>query len=93
MGEYSYIKRIQSLRVKLLDTILWTIETEQETKWVKTTRKYMNVTNIKFNDIRLHSKEYLKQFMIQFYRHISEDELEMNTSLQIYKKFKHDSGQ
>ena len=66
----NYIKGIQSNRNKLLETILWTIETERET-----TRKYMNVTNINFNDIRLNSKEYLKQFMIKWGRNIQEDEL------------------
>ena len=75
---------IQSNRNKLLETILWTIETERETRWIKTTRKYMNVTNINFNYIRLNSKEYLKQFMIKWDRNIWEDELEMKTSLQLY---------
>ena len=92
-GRINYIKGIQSNRNKLLETILWTIETEQETKWIKTTRKYMNVTNINFNDIRLNSKEYLKQFMIKWDRNIWEDELEMKTSLQIYKKIKNDFGE
>ena len=46
----------------------------------------MNVTNINFYYIRLNSKEYLKQFMIKWDRNIWEDELEMKTSLQIYKK-------
>ena len=86
-GRINNIKGIQSNRNKLLETILWTIETEQETKWIKTTRKYMNVTNINFNDIRLNSKEYLKQFMIKWDLNIWEDELEMKTSLQIYKQF------
>ena len=67
-GRIHYIKGIQSNRNKLLETILWTIETERETKWINTTRKYMNVTNINFNDIRLNSKEYLKQFMIKWDR-------------------------
>ena len=49
-------------------------------------KKYMNVTNINFNDIRLNSKEYLKKLMIKWNRNIWEDELEMKTSLQIYKK-------
>ena len=49
-GRINYIKGIQSNRNILLETILWTIGTEQETKWIKTTRKYMNVTNINFND-------------------------------------------
>ena len=44
----NYIKGIQSNRNKLLETILWTIETERETRWIKTTRKYMNVININF---------------------------------------------
>ena len=57
----------------------------QETKWIKTTRKYIKVTKINFNDIRLNSKEYLKQCMIKWDRNIWEDELEMKTSLQIYK--------
>ena len=85
-GRINYIKGIQSNRNKLLETILWTIENEQETKWIKTTREYMNVTNINFNDNRLNSKEYLKQFMIKWDRNIWEDELEMKTRLQIYKK-------
>ena len=46
----------------------------------------MKVTNINFTDIRLNSKEYLKQLMIKWDRNIWEDELEMKTSLQIYKK-------
>ena len=82
-GRINYIKGIQSNRNKLLETILWTIETEREIIWIKTTRKYMNVININFNDIRLNSKEYLKQFMIKWDRYIWEDELEMKTSLQI----------
>ena len=65
---------------------IWTIKTEQENKWIKITRKYMKVTNININDIRLNSKEYLKQFMIKWVRNIWEDELEIKTSLQIYKK-------
>ena len=32
----------------------------------------MNVTNINFYDIRLNSKEYLKQFMIKWDRNIWE---------------------
>ena len=55
-GRINYIKGIQSNRNKLIETILWTVETEQETKWIKTTSKYMNVTNINFNDIRLNCK-------------------------------------
>ena len=45
----------------------------------------MNVTNINFNYIILNSKEYLKQFMIKWDRNKWEDDLEMKTSLQIYK--------
>ena len=92
-GRINYIKGIQSNRNKLLETILRTIETERETRWIKTTRKYMNVTNINCNYIRLNSKEYLKQFMIKWDRNIWEDELEMKTSLQIYKKNKNDFGE
>ena len=92
-GRINYIKGIQSNRNKLLETILWTIETERETKWIKTTRKYMNVTNINCNDIRLNSKEYLKQFMMKWDRNIWEDELEMKTSLQIYTKNNNDFGE
>ena len=85
-GRINYIKGIQTNRIKLLETILWTIETEQETKWIKITRKYMKVTKLNFNDIRLNSKEYLKQFMIKWDRNIWDNELEMKTSLQIYQK-------
>ena len=92
-GRLNYIKGIQSNRNKLVETILWTIETEQETKWIKPTRKYMNVTNIHFNNISLNSKEYLKQFMIKWDRNIWEDELEMKTSLQIYQIFFNDFGE
>ena len=89
----NYIKCIQTNRNKLLETILWTIETERETKWIKTTRKYMKVTNINFNDNRQNPKEYLKQFMIKWDRNIWEDELEMKTSLHIYKQIKNDFGE
>ena len=72
-GRINYIKGIQSNRNKLLET----------------TRKYMEVTNINFNDIRLNFKEYLKQFMIKWYRNIWEDELEMKTmSTDIHTKKK-----
>ena len=43
----------------------------------------MKASNIHFNDISLHSKEYLKQFMIKWDRNIWEDEPEMKTSLDI----------
>ena len=46
----------------------------------------MNVTSINFNDIRLNSKEYFELFLINWDRNIWEDELEMKTSLQIYKE-------
>ena len=61
----NYIKGIQRNINDLLESILWTIQTEQETKWIKTTRKYMKNVNISFNDIHKKSKEYLKQFMIK----------------------------
>ena len=41
-GRINYIKGIQSNRNKLIETISWTIETEQETTCIKTTRKYMS---------------------------------------------------
>ena len=41
-GRINYINGIQTNGKKLLETILWTIETEQETKWIKTTSKYMS---------------------------------------------------
>ena len=55
-GIINYIEGTQANMNKLLETILRTIETEQETKWIKTTRKYLNVSNINFNYIRLNSK-------------------------------------
>ena len=45
------VKGIQRNRNELLESILWTILTEQETKWIKTTRKCMKDVNISFNDI------------------------------------------
>ena len=44
-GRINYRKGIQTNRNKLEETILWTIETEQETKWIKTTRKYVSHKN------------------------------------------------
>ena len=64
-GRINYVKGIQRNRNELLESILWIIQTEQETKWIKTTRKYMKDVNISFNDIHQKSKEYLKQFMIK----------------------------
>ena len=64
-GRINYVKGIQRNSNELLESILWTILTEQETKWIKTTRKYMKDVNISFNDIHQKSKEYLKQFMIK----------------------------
>ena len=85
-GRLNYIKGIQSNRNKLLETILWTIETERETKWIKTTRKYKNVTNIHFNDIRLNSKEYLKQFMIKWIETYGKMNLNEDQSTDLKKK-------
>ena len=50
-GRINYGKGIQRNRNELLESILWTIQTEQETKWIKTTIKYMKDVNISFNDI------------------------------------------
>ena len=85
-GRINYVKGIQRNRNELLESILWIIQTEQETKWIKTTRKYMKDVNISFNDIHQKSKEYLKQFMIKWDLNIWKAELEMKTTLQIYKK-------
>ena len=64
-GRINYVKGIQRNRNKLLESILWIIQTEQETNWIKTTRKYMKNVDISFNDIHQKSKDYLKQFMIK----------------------------
>ena len=85
-GRINYIKGIQRNIKDLLESILCTIPTEQETKWIKTTRKYMKDVTISFNDIYQKSKEYLEQFMIKWDLNIWKAELEMKTSLQIYKK-------
>ena len=37
-GRINYVKGIQRNRNELLESILWIIQTEQETKWIKTTR-------------------------------------------------------
>ena len=50
-GRINYVKGIQRNRNELIESILWIILTEQETKWIKTTRKYMKDVNISFNDI------------------------------------------
>ena len=50
-GRINYVKGIQRNINELLELILWFILTEQETKWIKTTRKYMKYVNISFNDI------------------------------------------
>ena len=39
-GIINYIQGIQINRNKLLETILWTIETEEETKWIKQLETY-----------------------------------------------------
>ena len=45
----------------------------------------MKDVNINFNDIHQKSKEYLKQFLIKWDLNIWKAELEMKTTLQIYK--------
>ena len=50
-GRINYIKGIQRNINYLLELILWTIQTDQETKYIKTTRKYIKDANISFNDI------------------------------------------
>ena len=84
----NYVKGIQRNTNELLESILWIIQTGQEAKWIKTTRKYMKYVNISFNDIHQNSKEYLKQSMITWDLNIWKAELEMKTTLQIYKHFK-----
>ena len=85
-GRINYIQGIQRNINYLLELILWAIQTEQETKWIKTTRKYMKDVNISFNDIHQKSKEHLKQFMIIWDLNIWKAELEVKTTLQIYQK-------
>ena len=46
----------------------------------------MKDVNICFNDIHQKSKDYLKQFMIIWDLNIWKAELEMEKTLQIYKK-------
>ena len=46
----------------------------------------MKYVNISFNDIHQKSKDYLKQFMIKWDLNIWKAELEIKTTLQIYKK-------
>ena len=82
-GRINYVKGIQRNRNELLESIIWIIQTEQETKWIKTTRKYMKDGSISFNDIHEKSEEYLKQFMIKWDLNIWKAELEMKTTLQI----------
>ena len=48
-GRINNVKGIQINRNELLESILWIILTEQETKWIKTMRKYMKYVNISFN--------------------------------------------
>ena len=81
-GRINYVKSIQRNRHELLESILWIIQTEQETKWIKTTRKYMKDVNISFDDIHPKSKEYLKQFMIKWDLNSWKAELEIKTTLQ-----------
>ena len=83
----NYIQGIQRNMNDLLESILWAIQTEQETKWSKTTRKYMKDDNIIFIDIPQKSKEYLKQFMIKWDLNIWKAELEMLTTLQRKKNW------
>ena len=45
----------------------------------------MKDVNISFNDIHQKSQEYLKQLMIKWDLNIWKAELEMKTTLQIYK--------
>ena len=52
----------------------------------------MKDVNISFNDIHQKSKEYLKQFRIKWDLNIWKAELEMKTTLQIYKTFKNNFG-
>ena len=91
-GRINYIKGIQRNINDLLELILWTIQTKQETKWIKTTRKYMKDVNISFNDIQQKSKEHLKQFMIQWDLNIWKTKLEVKTTLQIYKIYTNNFG-
>ena len=64
-GKINYIKGIQRNINDLLESILWTIQTEQETKWIKTTIQYMKEVQNFFYDIHKKSKEHFKQFMIK----------------------------
>ena len=52
----------------------------------------MKYVNISFNDIHQKSKEYLKQFMIKWDLNIWKAELEIKTTLQIYKQLKNNFG-
>ena len=62
-GKINYIKGIQRNINDLLESILWTIQTAQYTKWIKPTRICMKDVKISFNNIHQKSKEYLKQFI------------------------------
>ena len=45
-GRINYIKGIKRNRNQLLESLSWTIQTEQEPKWINTSIKYMKYVNI-----------------------------------------------
>ena len=63
-GKMNYMKSIQSGRNEILHIILDKLVTEQGTKWIKTTRKYMDEVKLKVTDVEVRSTEDIKQKLI-----------------------------
>ena len=87
-GRMNYIIGLNHGRNQLLETTLLTMEMEKNTKWIKTTLKYLNEVGMTFGDLRQKSKKEIKQQLIQWDKEQWKKEMESKTSLQLYRIFK-----
>ena len=84
----NYMKSIQSGRNEILHIILDKLITEQGTKWIKTTQKYMDEVKLKVTDVEIRSEEDIKQKFIAWDNEQWKHEIESKSSLLIYKQYK-----
>ena len=80
----NYIISIEKQRNQLLENILTRIQIAKDTKWIKTTMKYMNETNLHFGHMRTLTKIDLKRVLNVWDKEMWTEELYTKSSLKIY---------
>ena len=88
-GRINFIKSILHGRNKLLESILHRVLLENDTSWIKVSRKYINEVQLNVNDIERKSKEEIKNIFMKWDKDQWTNEIACKSTLKIYRDQKH----